>query len=254
MIVAEASIAHGRARKRFEAHRRAFEDNLAVRTLYARWYRRILHELPSAALGPRVEVGAGPGLARRYVEGSLSTDVVGAPWLDARVDAQALPFRDGSVGALIAFDLVHHLPQPARLLAEAERVLAPGGRLVACEPGVSALSWPVYRFAHEEALDFDVDPFDRAGVDGADPFAGNQAVPTLLFERRRDQIEARFPGLRVTRVERLAGPSYVASGGFSRAPLLGIAAWRALLAVEDLLPRAAFRALGFRLLAVLERR
>jgi hypothetical protein len=35
---------------------------------------------------------------------------------------------------------------------------------------------------------------------------------------------------------------------------LPLSLWRALLAVEDLLPAAAFRLVGFRMLAVLERR
>jgi hypothetical protein len=55
------------------------------------------------------------------------------------------------------------------------------------------------------------------------------------------------------RLERLAGPSYPASGGFSRGPLLPQVLWKALLAVEDRLPPVVFRAIGFRMLAVLER-
>lgn len=254
MTVASVPSAHDQARQRFDDHRRAFAANGPLRTLYGRWYRRVAGKLPPATQGRRIELGSGPGLARRFVPDLELSDVVAAPWLDHRIDAQALPFRDASLGALVAFDVVHHLPRPARLLAEAERVLVPGGRLVMCEPCVSAASWPVYRFLHDEALDSSVDPFDAAGVDGRDPFAGNQAVPTLLFERRRADVERRFPGLRVVSVDRLAGPSYPASGGFTRRPLLPGPLWRALLAVEDALPDAAFRLLGFRLLAVIERR
>jgi hypothetical protein len=63
----------------------------------------------------------------------------------------------------------------------------------------------------------------------------------------------RFPAFRLLQLERLAGPSYPASGGFTRAPLLPLPLWRALLAVEDRLPEIAFRLIGFRVLAVLER-
>ena len=44
-------------------------------------------------------------------------------------DAQALPFADGTYDAVTMAFLVGHLAEPARALAEAHRVLAPGGRL-----------------------------------------------------------------------------------------------------------------------------
>src|SRR5262249_52071970 len=43
-------------------------------------------------------------------------------------DAQALPFADGSYDAVTMAFLLGHLAEPARALAEARRVLAPGGR------------------------------------------------------------------------------------------------------------------------------
>jgi SAM-dependent methyltransferase len=165
-----------------------------------------------------------------------------------------LPFGVAELGALVLFDVLHHLPRPAQFLGEAVRVLRPGGRLVMCEPYVSALSFPIYRYWHEERCDLSVDPLGEAAASGADPFDGNQAIPSLLLGRHRHALERRFPELRVIELRRLAGPSYPASGGFSRAPLLPMPLWRALQAVEDWLPQAAFRLLGFRLLAVLERR
>jgi hypothetical protein len=90
-------------------------------------------------------------------------------------------------------------------------------------------------------------------VPAGDPFDANQAIPTLLLERRTDELARRFPSLRLTRFERLAGPAYPASGGFSRGPLIPLPLWRALLSLEDRLPALAFRLIGFRLLAVLER-
>jgi SAM-dependent methyltransferase len=198
-----------------------------------------------------VEIGSGPGFARDFIPELQLTDVVQAPWHDRQVDAGALPFPDQSVGALVLFDVLHHLPAPARFLTEAERVLRRGGRLVLCEPYVSPLSFPIYRFFHEERLDLRADPL--AEVPAGDPFDANQAIPTLLLERRSAELARRFPSLRLVSLERLAGPAYPASGGFSRRPLLPLPLWRALLAVEDRLPAPAFRLLGFRLLAVLER-
>src|SRR2546421_3344430 len=192
---------------RFEAHRRAWGENEALRILYGRWYGRVRAALPPAALGPWVELGSGPGLARDFVPEMALTDLVAAPWHDRQAAAQALPFADASLGALVLFDVLHHLPAPARFFAEATRVLRPGGRVVACEPYVSPLSYPIYRFLHEEGLVMDVDPLAEVPGAGRDPFDANQAIPTLLFARRPAAL-ARFPALRLTRLERLAGPSY----------------------------------------------
>jgi SAM-dependent methyltransferase len=52
----------------------------------------------------------------------------------AAADAAALPFRNGAFHSVFIRDLLHHVPAPARVLAEAVRVLAPQGRLVLLEP------------------------------------------------------------------------------------------------------------------------
>jgi len=52
----------------------------------------------------------------------------------AAADATRLPFRDASFASVFVRDLLHHVPEPARAVAEAVRVLAPGGRLCVLEP------------------------------------------------------------------------------------------------------------------------
>jgi SAM-dependent methyltransferase len=243
----------GKTIARFEEHRRAWGANPALRALYEVWYGRVRERLPPRDLGPWVELGSGPGFARDFIPELQLTDVVQAPWHDREVAAEALPWGKGELGAIVLFDVLHHLPQPATFFAEAVRVLRPGGRIVLCEPYVSPLSSVIYRLFHEERLDFGADPLGDARARGADPFDGNQAVPTKLLFQRAGELARRFPELRLLGVERLAGLAYPASGGFSRPPLLPMALWRRLLALEDRLPPAAFRLVGFRLLAVIER-
>lgn len=244
--------ARARTLDRFAEHRRAWRDNEALRILYRRWYERVRAALPAA--GPWLELGSGPGFAREVIPELELSDVVKAPWHDREVDAEQLPFGEGALGALVLFDVLHHLPRPARFFHEATRVLRRGGRIVLCEPYVSALSFPVYRFLHEERCDLGVDPLgDVAGVAG-EPFDGNQAIPTRLLAWQRARFQQRFPELRVTSFERLAGPAYPASGGFSRPPLVPLPIWKTLLALEDRVPAVLMRLIGFRLLAVIERR
>jgi SAM-dependent methyltransferase len=170
------------------------------------------------------------------------------------VSAEALPFADGSVGALVLFDVLHHLPSPRRFFAEATRVLAAGGRIVMCEPYISATSYPVYRFLHEEPLDMGADPLAlHEGGDARDPFDANQGIPTLLFGRHRDAFAAAFPELSIVRVQHMSGFSCPASGGFSHRPFLPWALWSAWHRLDAWLPPGVMRWMAFRMLVVVER-
>jgi SAM-dependent methyltransferase len=240
--------------ERFQKHRRAWDQNPALRALYGEWYGRIAAALPAPALGPRVEIGSGPGFSRQFIPDLEQTDLVRAPWHDREIDGEALPYGDAALGALVLFDVLHHLPSPRRFFAEAVRVLRPGGRLVMCEPYISPLSYPVYKFLHEEPVDLRVDPLaEQTGKDAGDPFDSNQAIPTLLFGRARAAFERAFPALAIRAVEHFAGLSYPASGGFSRRSWLPWAIWSILHRSEAHLPAVVLRPTAFRLLAVIER-
>jgi SAM-dependent methyltransferase len=243
---------------RFQQHREAWDRNPVLRTLYGDWYQRIRQHLPPLALGPWWELGSGPGFARAFIPEMSLSDLVGGPWHDRELSAEALPFGDGEIGALVLFDVLHHLPSPSRFFAEAARVLRPGGRVVMCEPYVSPLSYPVYKFLHEEPLHGGIDPLTMDATTAAgdkDPFDSNQAIPTLMFRdvAAQQRFRRQFPALAIRQVQRLAGPSYAASGGFSRAALLPERLWRAWYALESRLPEVAFRALGFRMLVMIEK-
>ncbi|MFN4257940.1 MAG: class I SAM-dependent methyltransferase [Gemmataceae bacterium] len=46
-----------------------------------------------------------------------------------QVDAKGLPFADAAFGAVMSNSIVHHIPEPAAVLAEMARVTKPGGTI-----------------------------------------------------------------------------------------------------------------------------
>jgi ubiquinone/menaquinone biosynthesis C-methylase UbiE len=68
-------------------------------------------------------------------------------------DAKALSYADNTFDAVISNSIVHHIPQPAAVLAEAVRVTRPGGLLFFRDlfrpPNVATLQQLVERYAGE---------------------------------------------------------------------------------------------------------
>jgi SAM-dependent methyltransferase len=62
-------------------------------------------------------------------------------------DAMRLPFQDSSFDLIVALDILEHLPDDQAALCEFQRVLKPGGRVVASVPAYQSL-WS----AHDVAL------------------------------------------------------------------------------------------------------
>jgi SAM-dependent methyltransferase len=97
-------------------------------------------------LDPRriLDIGCGEGALRAALPAALKVRLVG---LDAsatmlaghpppvvRADAAALPVAAGGVDAAVAVNVLDHLADPSRAVAEAHRALAPGGVFLAATP------------------------------------------------------------------------------------------------------------------------
>jgi ubiquinone/menaquinone biosynthesis C-methylase UbiE len=124
-------------------------DTCSAPAIFDRWAEDFVRRLPEQIDGDVLEVACGTGVvtrrlrvrlapAVRLVATDLSGDMVayarrklgepaGVEWREA--DAVALPFPDGSFGAVVCQLGIMFVPDKAATMREARRVLAPGGLL-----------------------------------------------------------------------------------------------------------------------------
>lgn len=232
-------------------HRTAWQKRPLLRRLYRDWYREIAARLTPIE-GLTIELGSGIGQFKEVVPSAVMTDVEPTPWSEQVVDAEALPYDEGSVANLVLVDVFHHLARPRRFLEAATRVLAPGGRVVLLEPYCSFVSSVAYRLFHHERTDLAVDGLAEDARIAAAPLESNMARATLAFFRQVDRFEHEWPQLRVLDRRRLSVVAYPLSGGFGKRPLVPGRLSGPVLKLERALEPLAPLA-GFRCLVTLER-
>lgn len=88
-----------------------------------------------------------------------------------RADATELPFGDACVGAVVALWMLYHLDEPRHALAEARRVVRPGGLVAVCasarsnDPELVPGGYPPTSFDAEEAAETVADVFGPDAVE-----------------------------------------------------------------------------------------
>jgi ubiquinone/menaquinone biosynthesis C-methylase UbiE len=196
---------YDRAPERFRLARAVQRRHAAAPDVHARVARRIQDE---GAL-PVLDIGCGDGeLARQLPDGawigldSSPTMLASAPQPAVLGDACALPFADASVPAAALLYVLYHLPQPRRALAEAHRVLRPGGLLAVAAPSRHdspelAHALPRRRLTFDAELapgivdelfaDVEVEPWDARLVELPD----REAVRDYLVGKGTDPERAR---------------------------------------------------------------
>jgi len=133
-----------------------------TRMPHATWYNwyangRLMQHVEELARGVRgelvIDVGAGEQPYRPYLAGFkryVAFDSIDAPDRGAHPDvigdALMLPFADGCADGILCTEVIEHVIDPARMLAEFQRVLAPGGSVLLTSP----FTWQL----HDEPRDY----------------------------------------------------------------------------------------------------
>jgi SAM-dependent methyltransferase len=194
-------------------------EKAALRRIYEEVYSKYEACISRCSPGGAViEVGSGMGFARKAISGMVATDLLPYPQLDTVLDATRMPFADGSLRFIGLMDVFHHIPDVGRFLAETERCLQPGGRMLIVDQHPGWIGGPIFKYLHHEpfrpeATDW---KFDSSG-----PLSGaNGALAWIVFRRDRRMFEDRFPGLRLVDYRPHTPLRYWLSGGLKRWSLL----------------------------------
>lgn len=213
----------------FAAQRAMIREKPLIRRCYDLWYRLLLQDAdsvpPSIRSLPVVELGSGASYIRELRPGIITSDITTGN-VDLVFDGRSLPFRSGSLRALLLTHVFHHIPDVGAFLQECSRVLAPGGV-------VSMVDIPHTPFARLFFSKFHPEPYDDHATSWSFPpghtmLDSNQALTWMVFYRDRRLLTQLVPQLQLEKRRYLPWLSYLLSGGvnlpsFVPRPLTGLA-------------------------------
>ena len=176
-----------------------------------------------------LEIGSGAGFAREVFPELITSDILTYPGLDVVLDARRLSFGAATLRAIRLFNVFHHIPDAGAFLAECERVLCPGGRVLIVDPHPGIVGGPILRWLHHE-------PYHPEGgwtFESTGALSGaNTVLCWVVFQRDRDMFERRFPRLSLVRYEPVSPFRYWLTAGLKWWTLLPAALFPAATALD----------------------
>jgi SAM-dependent methyltransferase len=230
-------------------HGRILRGKPFLRNLYVDFYEQFTKAVQPPENKVLVELGSGGGFVKKVIPNIITSDILNGVDVDKVFSATDMPFEDAGVDAFFMFDVLHHINEPRKFFAEAERCLRPGGRIVMIEPANTPWARFVYTNFHHEGFD----PKGGWELSKAGPLSqANGAIPWIIFVRDRTTFEREFPRLKVVSLRNHTPMRYLISGGLTLRQLLPGFAYPVVMALEWLL-RPANNLLGMFMTVIIEK-
>lgn len=208
--------------------RKIIRNKPFLTALYREWYGRLLSRVPRG--GRILELGSGAGFLCDMAPEVITSEVFATPGVMLVADGRRLPFTRAGLDAIVMTDVFHHIPDVGAFLVEAAHCVRPGGGLVMIEPWHTRWSQWVYRNLHSEPFE----PEASWKLPPSGPLSGaNGALPWIVFQRDRGQLQDAFPDWRLVAIEPMMPFSYLLSGGVSLRSLMPGWSYRLCRMLED---------------------
>jgi len=223
---------------RIDELRRTIRRKRSLERFYLDVYARfdaVLARCPAA--GEVLELGSGGGFLRERMPGVVTSDVLPYQGVDRCIDATRMDVASASLRMICMLNVFHHIPDVAAFLAEADRCLVPGGRVIIVDQHMGWISRPILRHLHHEPCD----PGAREWrFEASGPLSGaNGALAWIVFRRDAARLAREFPRLRLDRFEPHSPLRYWLAGGLKSWSLLPGALYGAARAFDGILTSIA---------------
>ncbi len=235
-----------------ESSAEKWDQSPGLRTVY----RSIFNQMELAAVGTRwLELGSGAGFFKRCCQNVVTSDIQKTRFVDKAVSAYAIEGAPETWDTILAMDMLHHLTTPFRFLESASKALMPKGRIVLAEPAATAWGSIFYKlFHHEPCRTSTIGPPFEFQSNSKGEFA-NMGMGQALFKNHKQATQSKLKqmGLSLKALNYRDVFAYPSTGGLSKQQIFPTRIIKLLLKGEALLPQAALRVLGLRMIIVLEK-
>jgi SAM-dependent methyltransferase len=220
-----------------DAHRRILQRKHFVQDLFAGFYRRCREAderfFQRATVKQRLELGSGAGLLKQQYPDVLTSDVKHLAYVDLVARGEELPFPNGSLRAIYAMNVFHHVSDPRTFFGEIERVVAPGGGIIMIEPYYGPLARLIFkRLFTQESYDTEAEGWPAHGREQVASEA-NQALSYIVLRRDLARWTSEFPGLELVSDTPHTHLGYLLSGGVNFRQLVPTSLGGVVLQIEE---------------------
>lgn len=156
-------------------------------------YKRCLSSCPAHGLA--IELGSGGGFVKKIIPELIVSDVLPYTGMDVVIDGTRLPFPNNSLKFIGMINVFHHIPDVEKMLAEVQRCLSPGGKMLIIDQHPGYISKPILKNIHHEPF---VPEAKEWKFESGGPLSdANGALAWIVFRRDLVKFVNLFSRLRI---------------------------------------------------------